>query len=80
MKPEKVFRIGSVSASIFVNEVETDSGKRKLRNVNVQRSYRDGDDWKSSSSFGLSDLPAALAVLRLATDFVADKEADATPK
>ena len=26
MKPEKVFRIGSVTASVFVNEIETDAG------------------------------------------------------
>ena len=31
MKPEKVFRIGSVSASVFVNEIETEGGKRLSR-------------------------------------------------
>ena len=64
MKPEKVLRIGSVSASIFVNEVDAEGGKRKLRNVNLQRRYRDGDEWKSTSSFGLGDLPQAIEVLR----------------
>ena len=75
MKPEKVFRIGSVSASVFVNEVETDNGKRKIRNVNLQRSYRDDGEWKTSSSFGLGDLPQAMEVMRLALDHVASKEA-----
>ena len=65
MKPEKVFRIGSVTASVFVNEVKTDSGKREIRNVNLQRRYKDGDEWKSSSSFGLADLPQAIAVMVL---------------
>ena len=37
MKPEKVFRIGPVSGSVFVNEVQTDGGKRTIRNVNLQR-------------------------------------------
>lgn len=77
MKPEKVFRIGYVSASVFVNEVETDSGKRKLRNVNLQRRYKDDEgEWQSSSSFGLADLPQALEVLRLSLNHVAQKEAE----
>ena len=76
MKPEKVFRIGSVSGSVFVNEVQTDGGKRKIRNVNLQRRYKDGDEWKSSSSFGLGDLPQAIEVLRLAMDYVAGQEAE----
>lgn len=74
MKPEKVFRIGSVSASVFVNEVE--QGKRQVRNVNLQKRYRDGDEWKSSTSFGLPELPQAMAVLDLVMKYVADKEAE----
>ena len=54
MKPEKVFRVGSVSASVFVNKIDTENGKREIRNVNLQRRYKDGDgEWQSSSSFGL---------------------------
>ena len=78
MKPEKVFRIGSVSASVFVNEVDGEGGKRQLRNVNLQRRYRDGDEWKSSTSFGLSDIPSALRVLELAQQHVESIEADVT--
>lgn len=74
MKPEKVFRIGSVSASVFANEV--DQGKRHMRNVNLQKRYRDGDEWKSSTSFALAELPQAMAVLDLAMKYVADKEAE----
>ena len=78
MKPEKVFRIGLVTASVFVNEVETDSGKRHIRNVNLQRRYRDNADgeWKSTSSFGLGELPQVAAVLDLAMQHVARKEAE----
>ena len=78
MKPEKVFRIGSVSASVFVNEVKSDGGKREIRNVNLQRRYRDGDEWKSSTSFGLGDIPQAIAVMEMAMKHVADQEAELT--
>ncbi len=74
--PETTFRLGNVSASVFVNEVNGDSGKRKFRSVNVQRSYRDGDETKFVSSFGLSDLPTAIRVLQLAQAHVESKEAE----
>ncbi len=73
--PETTFRLGYVSASVFVNEVNGDSGKRKFRSVNVQRSYKDGDETKYTSSFGLSDLPTAIRVLQLAQAHVEGKEA-----
>lgn len=74
--PEKIFRIGSLSASVFVNQVEAEGGKRLVRNVNLQRRYRDGDGWKSSTSFGLSDLPVAIRVLQLAQEHVEHAEAE----
>ncbi len=80
MKPEKVIRFGVISASVFTNEIETDGGKRTIRNVKLQRRYRNGDgEWKSSSSFTLADLPVAVEVLKQATDYVASKEAVETP-
>lgn len=75
-KPEKVFRIGYVSASIFVNEVKTDNGTRTVRNVNLQRRYKDGDEWKSASTFGLGDLPCALRVMQLALQHMETVEAE----
>ena len=76
--PEKIFRIGSVSASVFVNQVQGDGGKRTIRNVNLQRRYKDGDEWKSSTSFGLADLPQAIRALQLAQQHVEAAEADVT--
>lgn len=75
-KPVKVFRIGFVSASVFVNEVEADHGNREFHSVNVQRSYRDGDDTKFTSSFGLAELPQAVRVLQLAQGYVERAEAE----
>ena len=75
-KPEKVFRIGYVTASVFTREVDTDDGgKKTLRSVNVQKRYMDGDEVKYTSSFGLAELPQALRVLQLATSYVEQQEA-----
>lgn len=80
--PEKVFRIGLCSASVFKNTIEPKDGKgqkRTVRNVNLQRRYQDDKgDWQTSTSFGLSDLPVAIRVLELAQAFVENVEADAT--
>ena len=74
-KPEKVYRIGYVTASVFAREVDTDDGKRTLRSVNVQKRYMDGEEAKYTSSFGLAELPQALRVLQLATNYVEQQEA-----
>ena len=74
-----MFRTGAISASVFVNKVDGEGGKRTVRNVNLQRRFKDGDEWKSTSSFGLSDLPAAIAVLKLALDHVAEQKAVIQP-
>lgn len=74
-RPEAVFRIGYVSASVFVHDVETDDGKRSLRSVSVQKRYMDGDEAKYTSSFGLAELPQAIRALQLAQEYVEGKEA-----
>jgi len=51
-KPIDEIRIGSVKAAIWKNT--TDNGDRF--NVTFQRLYRDGDEWKSTSSFDREDL------------------------
>ncbi len=77
MKPERVIRIGPISGSVFVNEIETEGGTRSIRAVKFERRYKDSEgEWKSTSTFTLADLPVAIAVLSRALQYVADKEAD----
>lgn len=73
-KPEAVFRIGFVSASVFVHDVDTDGGQRTVRSVNVQKRYKDGDETKYTSSFGLGELPQVMRVLQLAQQYVEARE------
>ena len=51
-QPVHKIRHGFVSASIW--RQETDKGA--LFNVTFQRSYKDGDAWKNSTSFGRNNL------------------------
>lgn len=75
-RPEKVFRIGFVSASVFAHDVENDDGKRTMRSVSLQKRYMDGDEAKFTSSFNLSELPQAMRVLQLAQEYVEGREAE----
>ena len=74
-RPEKVFRIGYTSASVFAHEVQTEDGSRTIRSVNIQKRYMDGTEVRYTSSFSLPELPQALRVLQLATDWVEQQEA-----
>ncbi len=75
--PEATFRLSNVSSSVFVQEAGGNGQpKRKFRTVNVQRSYRDGDETKFTSSFSMGDLPAAIRCLQLAQGHVEAKEAE----
>lgn len=68
-KPERTFKIGAVSASVFLNE--GDEGP--FRTITLQRRYKKGDSWESSSSFTASNAPAAIAVLHKALDYLLDQ-------
>ena len=51
-QPVHEVRLGSIKAAIWENR--TDNGTRF--NVTVSRIYKDGEQWKSTDSFGRDDL------------------------
>jgi hypothetical protein len=51
-KPIKEIRLGSIKGAIWKNS--TPNGVRY--NVTFSRLYKDGDEWKSTDSFGRDDL------------------------
>jgi len=70
-KPEKnrpvhEFRLGRIKAAIWENE--TQSGPR--HNVTITRLYKDGENWKDSSSFGRDDLPLVAKVADMAHTWI----------
>ena len=67
-KPDKVIRIGYVSASIFRNEIKNDGETRTLHSVVIQKRYVENGQAKYASSFSLSELPLAARVLILAQE------------
>ena len=72
--PVREVRIGRVRAAIWENE--TQNGTR--HNVTLSRLYKDGDDWKDSTSFGRDDLPLVAKVVDLAHTWIYQAAAKAS--
>lgn len=75
--PERVFRIGMITASVFARKIErAGEADRVVRSVSIQKRYLDNGETKFSSSFGLNELPQALECMRLSMHYLARVEAE----
>jgi len=75
-KPDKAFRLGLISASVFTNEISTDGATRTARSVVLQRRYRDANgDWQSTNSLSPADVSAAICVLQAAQGLLLEADA-----
>jgi len=70
-KPEKTFRAGACSASVFLNERKTHDGTVKLPSVAFQCRYRDDQsgEWKDASSMSPNEVARSLVVLQQALEY-----------
>lgn len=77
--PEKKFRAGAISVSIWKNAGTGQNGEAtEFYTVSFERRYKDKtDQWQSSHSLRLNDLPKAQLVLAKAYEYMALAEADA---
>ena len=71
--PEKKFRAGAVSATIWKNDRQRATGETfSYHTVSLDRSYKDNaGNWKTASSLRLQDLPKAALVLQEAYRYLA---------
>ena len=65
-RPVHEVRMGRIRAAVWENE--TQNGTR--HNVSFSRLYKDGEEWKDSSSFGRDDLPLLGKVADLAHTWI----------
>jgi len=68
-KPTHTIRHGAVSASIWAQPGE----KGTMYNVTFDRSYRDGDEWKHSPSFGTNNLLLLSLIAARAFEWIASQ-------
>lgn len=65
-RPVHEVRLGRIRAAIWQNATEI--GVR--HSVTLSRLYKDGDQWKDSTSFGRDDLPLVMKVSDLAHSWI----------
>jgi hypothetical protein len=74
-RPVHEVRLGRIKAAIWANEVEG----RVRHNVTIMRIYKDGNEWKTSESFGRDDLPLVAKVADMAHSWIFEHASDAEP-
>lgn len=77
-KPVKVFRVRGLSAAIFANHAKVEGRDVTFHKVSVQRTYKDGDEFKTTTSFSRDDLPTVRLLIDRAWQFILDTEASRT--
>ena len=76
-KPERVFKIGAVRASIFQNTTMRNGKPILFPKVVLEVRYKDKTgQWKGTNSLSLNDLPKAILALQKAYDCLMDKGND----
>lgn len=76
--PEKKFRAGAVSATVWLNKGQSNNGlETEYRTISLERNYMDKEGkWQSTSSFRVNDLPKAAVVLQKAYELLVFNEQD----
>ncbi len=74
--PEKKFKAGSVTATIWKNKGTSSSGEEtEFFTISFDRVFKDkSGDWKHTNSLRQSDLPKAILVLSKAYEYLALQE------
>jgi hypothetical protein len=74
--PEKKFRAGAVSATVWLNHGQSTTGEAaQYRTISIERSYTDKEGkWQSTNSMRVNDLPKANVVLQKAFEYLVFKE------
>jgi len=73
--PDISFETGSCRAAIFYNEIQKNGETLNIPNIVITRSYLDkNNEWKTTSTFRLNDLPKLIIVVSKAYDYLTSKK------
>ena len=68
--PARVIHCGPVKASIWSNARLLDDAVVELYSIRIDKSYKDGQEWKSTVTFNAEDLPKVAMVANEAYKFI----------
>ncbi len=73
--PEKKFRAGAITATVWKNEQTGEKGDYVYFTVSIERNYKDkAGNWQKTSSFRAADLPKVALVTNKAYEYLVLKE------
>lgn len=72
-RPVHEIVLGRIRASIWANRSQ---GRGPWFNVVITRAYRDGETWKTTTSFGRDDLPVVVKVAEMAYAWLWQRQGD----
>ncbi|MEW6295499.1 MAG: hypothetical protein AB1467_04370 [Candidatus Diapherotrites archaeon] len=73
--PIKKFSAGGIVVSVWENSSEKNGIEKSFNTVTIDRRYKNSEEeWKSSSSLRVNDIPKAILVLQEAFRFISLKE------
>jgi len=78
-RPVRVFRCGAVAAAIWADYRVINDAVVKVHSIRITKNYRQGDEWKSTTTFATEDLPKVDLVAKEAYRFLrlrSEKPAD----
>ena len=76
-KPVKSFRLRGVSVAVFENHTQSEGRDVTFHKVSVQKTYKEGEEFKTTTSFGRDDLPVVQMLLGRAWEWILETEAAA---
>ena len=76
--PEKKFRAGAVSATVWLNKGQKTTGEEsEYRTISIERSYTDKEGkWQTTNSLRVNDLPKMTVVAQKAYEYLVFNEQD----
>jgi hypothetical protein len=78
-KPEKIFKVGPVRASVFQNSAVRNGQTILFPKVVLEVRYKDkAGQWQGTNSMSLNDLPKAVLALQKAYEYLMDKRGDSS--
>ena len=69
-QPEITFRAGEIKAIIWSNKRKKDEREYEVKSVVLEKSYKDGDEWKKTNSLNENDVQKAILVLKKAHEYI----------
>ena len=69
-RPEKKFSTGAISVAVWCNKTVKDGKETEFRTVSLERRYKKGEEWHSTNTLRVSDLPKAALVLNKAFEYL----------